>query len=373
MSPLMFSPLDSDRFKLRIFRCDADPRDAKALCSELFVHECDIAFVRVPAGDTCVPSAITRLGLPLIHADTLVVYEADLTQQHRDTLRNPDLHFRHATPGDSKVIAKLVEDTFDGYRSHYIANPMLDGVKVAEGYREWCRGFVERPDGVLWLAERHGSVVGFAACSESEAAGIGEGVLYGVSPEHSGGGIYSDLIRYTRNQFASRGFRVMRVSTQVWNLAVQKVWARVGFSISSVRDTYHVNAMLACGSLEYDEPLLFDAQRVEAFAQLSGDVNPIHLDLNAAEAAGFSERIVHGALCTAEVSRVLGTVAPGRGTVLSQLAQTFLRPVYVGRAYRLTVRVSDSGAHGARRKVVARIDDSSGPCVVSRADVVVRS
>src|SRR3546814_5792516 len=56
-------------------------------------------------------------------------------------------------------------------------------------------------------------------------------------PEHAGGGLYGDLIRYTQARFRALGYRRMKVSTQVWNLAVQKVWSREGFSLVQAYDT----------------------------------------------------------------------------------------------------------------------------------------
>jgi acyl dehydratase len=84
----------------------------------------------------------------------------------------------------------------------------------------------------------------------------------------------------------------------------------------------------------------FDVQDVSSFAQLCGDDNPIHLDADAARAAGFERAVVHGALVASLISRLLGTKLPGPGTVLLGQTLRFQRPVHPGDRLRATVEVT---------------------------------
>jgi len=80
---------------------------------------------------------------------------------------------------------------------------------------------------------------------------------------------------------------------------------------------------------------------IRAFAELSGDRNPIHLDDEYAATTRFGRRIAHGMLAASLISTVLGTELPGVGTVyLSQNSQ-FVAPVYPGDTVtaRVTVRM----------------------------------
>ncbi len=54
---------------------------------------------------------------------------------------------------------------------------------------------------------------------------------------------------------------------------------------------------------------------VLAFAELSGDTNPVHLDDAYAAGTIFKQRIAHGFLTAALISTVLGTKLPGPGCV----------------------------------------------------------
>ncbi len=69
---------------------------------------------------------------------------------------------------------------------------------------------------------------------------------------------------------------------------------------------------------------------VVAFAQVSGDDNPIHLSEAYAAATPFGGRIAHGLFTASLISALLGTRLPGPGAIY--LAQTlrFLGPVRIG-------------------------------------------
>ena len=83
------------------------------------------------------------------------------------------------------------------------------------------------------------------------------------------------------------------------------------------------------------------AELVEAFAEVSGDHNPLHLDDAYAKTTIFGERIAHGALTTALISAVLGTSLPGLGTVFVSQSTKFIAPVKLGAEVKAVVEVTD--------------------------------
>jgi 3-hydroxybutyryl-CoA dehydratase len=76
---------------------------------------------------------------------------------------------------------------------------------------------------------------------------------------------------------------------------------------------------------------------IEAFAAVSGDRNPVHLDQAYAETTVFRGRIAHGMLTGAYISALLAGELPGPGSIYLSQTLEFLRPVRIGDA--LTVRV----------------------------------
>ncbi|MDQ6931650.1 MAG: MaoC family dehydratase [Candidatus Eremiobacteraeota bacterium] len=78
---------------------------------------------------------------------------------------------------------------------------------------------------------------------------------------------------------------------------------------------------------------------VEAFARISGDDNPIHLDEAFAAASRFKKRIAHGLLSVSYISAVLGSRLPGPGTIYLSQSITFRAPVFLDDVITATVIV----------------------------------
>lgn len=69
---------------------------------------------------------------------------------------------------------------------------------------------------------------------------------------------------------------------------------------------------------------------VRAFAELSGDFNPLHLDEEYARQTRFGRRIAHGMLTGAFISSLLGYEFAERRVVYLSQTMKFVAPVYIG-------------------------------------------
>lgn len=67
---------------------------------------------------------------------------------------------------------------------------------------------------------------------------------------------------------------------------------------------------------------------IDAFAELSGDQSPIHVNESASKEAGFDQRVAHGAILVAWISEIVGMRLPGRRALLVELNVKFDRPIY---------------------------------------------
>lgn len=83
------------------------------------------------------------------------------------------------------------------------------------------------------------------------------------------------------------------------------------------------------------------AQDVEAFAALSGDHNPVHLDEDYAKTTRFKGRIAHGLLVASFISTVLAAKLPGPGTVYLGQTLSFKAPVRLGDKVEARATVSE--------------------------------
>ena len=76
-----------------------------------------------------------------------------------------------------------------------------------------------------------------------------------------------------------------------------------------------------------------------AFANLSGDHNPIHVDSNYAATQGYARPIVFGALLVAKLSQIIGLSLPGPAGLWSSLQVDFRRPLLVGELASMEVEL----------------------------------
>ena len=85
------------------------------------------------------------------------------------------------------------------------------------------------------------------------------------------------------------------------------------------------------------------AADIEAFAAVSGDHNPVHMDEAFAKSTPFGGRIAHGMLSAAYISAVLGNDLPGPGAIYLSQSLRFRRPVKIGDPVvaRVTVKALD--------------------------------
>ena len=79
---------------------------------------------------------------------------------------------------------------------------------------------------------------------------------------------------------------------------------------------------------------------VRAFAELSGDYNPIHLDEEFAAKTRFKKRIAHGMISGALISAVLGYEFKERKVVYLSQTMKFVQPVFIDDIVTATATVT---------------------------------
>ena len=84
----------------------------------------------------------------------------------------------------------------------------------------------------------------------------------------------------------------------------------------------------------------FTDEDIRAFAELSGDYNPVHLDDEYAASTRFGRRIAHGMLAASLISATLANDLPGRGTIYLSQSVRFVAPVFPGDAVTAQVTVT---------------------------------
>lgn len=83
----------------------------------------------------------------------------------------------------------------------------------------------------------------------------------------------------------------------------------------------------------YHEAVRFTQEKVQQFADVTGDNNPIHVDAAYASTTSFGKPIVHGFFAGSVFSKVFGTIWPGEGTIYLYQEMSFRAPVFVEQDY----------------------------------------
>jgi len=104
---------------------------------------------------------------------------------------------------------------------------------------------------------------------------------------------------------------------------------------------------------------------IRAFADLSGDHNPLHLDESFAQQTRFGRRIAHGMLSASLISAVIANDLPGQGSIYLGQTLQFVAPVFLGDTIEARVTVT-----GIREdKQIVKLDTV---CTNQRNEVVIK-
>jgi GNAT superfamily N-acetyltransferase len=235
---ISLSPLDHERFGVITAKAALDAQDrAPEVAGWCRAQGVQLLIARVPTGAVTLMQQLEQQGAFL--TDTLLYYSRKQTPQAAVDL--PDgYQWRLANATDAGVVAALAALTFAGYAGHYHADARLDQASADQVYADWAANSCSNPAvaNAVLLIEHAGQPVAFATLKQRDSA-LFEGVLFGVHPQHQGRRLYQALMQQAQHWGQQHGYQAMTVSTQVVNLAVQKVWCRLGFEPSSSYYTLH--------------------------------------------------------------------------------------------------------------------------------------
>lgn len=104
---------------------------------------------------------------------------------------------------------------------------------------------------------------------------------------------------------------------------------------------------------------------IDAFANVTGDHNPVHVDEEFAKTTRFGKRIAHGMLTASLISAVLANKLPGEGSVYLGQTLQFVAPVFPGD--EITARVTVKAIR--EDKPIVKLETI---CVNQRGEIVIR-
>lgn len=104
---------------------------------------------------------------------------------------------------------------------------------------------------------------------------------------------------------------------------------------------------------------------VYAFAGLTGDFNPAHVNQTGAEGMKLPGRIVHGALTAGLVSTALGTKMPGQGCLYLSQNSKFIRMVRFGDTLTVRLEVVERDDEKKRVKIKTEVFNQNDELVLT--------
>ena len=82
-------------------------------------------------------------------------------------------------------------------------------------------------------------------------------------------------------------------------------------------------------------------EKIRAFASLSEDYNPIHLDEEYAKNSSFGKRLAHGAMIASFFSALFAMKLPGPGCIYVSQETKFKKPVFINDTVLVKIEVID--------------------------------
>lgn len=110
---------------------------------------------------------------------------------------------------------------------------------------------------------------------------------------------------------------------------------------------------------------------IQAFADVSGDRNPVHLDAAYAATTMFKERIAHGMLSAAYISAVFGMKLPGPGAIYISQTMAFKAPVKIGDTVVTTVKIVELLPEKKRARFETVCSVNGKPVLTGEAQLMV--
>lgn len=232
---MLFSPIDSDRFRLKIGKASISTLSSlqstlSACCDE----DLDLLIARCPCNEIPVIHAMEVAGFRWM--DTLVYLGRTVSEEDRREVAG----VRSARPEDTEAVESIARSAFCDYVGHYHADGRLDRDSVRDIYPDWARRAIHVPgvaDCVL-IAEDDGQVSGFAILNLLENSRC-NGMLYGVAPRFQGMGVFKRLLAASFAWAADSGCAAMEYSTQLNNVTALRGVAREGFFMQRAIHTFH--------------------------------------------------------------------------------------------------------------------------------------
>lgn len=236
--PISLSAIDEERFGIKTAKVEKmglqDIPDVMRFCEEYKVR---LLLARCPTNDLPTVQELERKGFLLM--DTLIYYSCNLRKNSPPEYVS-EIKIRPFKPGEEKIIKSIAAEAFNSYIGHYHADSRLDKTKCNETYADWAYKSCLHKEVAdqVFVAELKEKVIGFGTV-RANSSDEGQYILAGILKPYQGMGTYRMILINCMKWCIARNIGTIITATQITNMAVQKVWIRLGFDPSLSYYTFH--------------------------------------------------------------------------------------------------------------------------------------
>ena len=106
------------------------------------------------------------------------------------------------------------------------------------------------------------------------------------------------------------------------------------------------------------------AEMVRAYADLTGDENPLHFDADFASRTRFGRLMAQGGIATGLLHALVAMDMPGPGSVFLRQRWSFPRPVYIGDTIRARAEVTAARPRRSIAELAIEVTNQHGETVL---------
>ena len=235
---IFISNIDQERFGIKTARAvDLTTANLPFVLDFCISHDVKLLIARCSISDLDTAQSMEKQGFLLM--DTLVYYTFDLVQRPV-SCAVCNVNFRPIRAGEAPSIERVAVESFRSYFGHYHADKKLDKKKCDEVYVDWAKKACQAngADENFLVADIQDRIVAFGVF-RLNSVDEGELFLGGIHPEYQGQGIYQSFLHRAVEWCLLKNAKRMIISTQLNNVAVQKVLTKFGFEITRGCYTFH--------------------------------------------------------------------------------------------------------------------------------------
>ncbi len=110
--------------------------------------------------------------------------------------------------------------------------------------------------------------------------------------------------------------------------------------------------------------LTVDEEMVRSYAEITGDYNPLHFDIDFASRTRFGRLMAQGGIATGLLHALVAMDMPGAGSVFVRQSWSFRAPVYIGDTLHAEATVKSVRAKRNMAELEFEVNNQDGDLVL---------